>query len=65
MIKNQIVLLVIVLLPIAIDMFLATGANNFGKLTVLSKVIVSVSGFKDFNGNALTLDNKTTILGFF
>lgn len=64
-IKKKIVLLVLFLLPIAIYMFFATGVNNFGKLPVLSKDIVSVSGFKDLNGNAVTLDNKITILGFF
>ena len=46
-------------------MFFATGVNNFGKLPVLSQDVVSVSNFKDLNGDPVTLDNKITILGFF
>ena len=64
-IKKKIVLGVLFLLPIAIYMFFATGVNNFGKLPVLSKDVVSVSNFKDLNGTPVTLDNKITILGFF
>lgn len=64
-IKKKIVLAVLFLLPIAIYMFFATGVNNFGKLPVLSQDVLSVSNFKDLNGNAVTLDNKITILGFF
>ncbi|MDC0342006.1 hypothetical protein OAM90_02720 [Flavobacteriaceae bacterium] len=64
-IKKKIVLGVLFLLPIAIYMFFATGVNNFGKLPVLSKDVVSVSNFKDLNGAPVTLDNKITILGFF
>jgi len=64
-IKKKIVLGVLFLLPIAIYMFFATGVNNFGKLPVLSQDVVSVASFKDLDGNAVTLDNKITILGFF
>ena len=64
-IKKKIVLGVLFLLPIAIYMFFATGVNNFGKLPVLSQDVVSVSNFKDLNGDPVTLDNKITILGFF
>ena len=64
-IKKKIVLGVLFLLPIAIYMFFATGVNNFGKLPVLSQDVVSVTNFKDLDGNAVTLDNKITILGFF
>jgi hypothetical protein len=64
-IKKKIVLGVLFLLPIAIYMFFATGVNNFGKLPVLSEDVSRVSSFKDLNGNAVTLDNKITVLGFF
>ncbi|GEQ85285.1 hypothetical protein ULMS_07930 [Patiriisocius marinistellae] len=63
--KKYLVLGVLFLLPISIYVFFGTGVDNFGRLPVLVKNVNEVSAFKDINGDAVQLNERITVLGFF
>jgi len=58
--KNKFVLAVLFVLPIVVYLFFASGVNNFGKLSILTKDIYDVSKID----KEITFNNKITILGF-
>lgn len=58
--KKTFVLVTLFVLPVVVYLFFASGVYNFGKLPILTKNVVDVSNFDD----ALSLENKITILGF-
>lgn len=58
--KNKFVLAVLFILPIVVYLFFASGVNNFGKLSILTKDIYDVSKID----KEITFNNKITILGF-
>ena len=60
-----VVLGVLFLLPITVYLFFASGVNNFGKLPVVTENVVEIYAFKDLDGNAVQLEDRITVLGFF
>lgn len=64
-VKKYSVLAVLFLLPITVYLFFASGVNNFAKLPVLTENVSELTSFKDEEGEAVQLQNKITVLGFF
>jgi hypothetical protein len=51
-------------MPLAAYMFFATGVNSFMTLPTVTPTIPNIGNWKSISGEAVTLDNKITILGF-
>ena len=58
--KKTLVLVTLFVLPIVIYLFFASGVTNFGKLATLTENVPEI----DFEGNAVSLEGKITVLGF-
>lgn len=58
--KKTFVLVVLFVLPIVAYLFFASGINNFGRLTLLTEDVNDITSID----NAVTLQDKITILGF-
>ncbi len=58
--KKTFVLVILFIFPLVAYLFFATGVNNFGKLPILTENIAEVPS----SANAVTLQDKITILGF-
>tara|TARA_X000001036_G_scaffold172654_1_gene163254 strand:- start:1232 stop:1894 length:663 start_codon:yes stop_codon:yes gene_type:complete len=63
-IKKKIVLGVLLIFPIVIYLFFASGKNNFAKLPVLSEDVLELDIFKSFEERKVRLKDKITILGY-
>ena len=50
--------------PIVVYLFFASGKNNFAKLPVLSKDVLELDIFKSFEKRKVLLKDKITILGY-
>lgn len=62
--KKNIVLFVLFILPIGAYLFFATGVNSFMTLPTVTSNIPDLGQWKSLNGEAVTLDDKITVLGF-
>ncbi|MGL2965722.1 hypothetical protein [Flavobacterium sp. XGLA_31] len=63
--KKNIVLFVLFVLPIVAYLFFASGVNSFITLPTITKTIPDVNpNWKSLNGEAVTLNQKITVLGF-
>jgi hypothetical protein len=50
--------------PLLFYLFLASGINNFYKLSVLTKQVEDVNNFKSANGERFSLKNNVTVICF-
>ena len=55
---------VLLIFPIVIYLFFASGKNNFAKLPVLSEDVLELDIFKSFEERKVRLKDKITILGY-
>jgi|TARA_R110002126_G_scaffold14808_4_gene61474 hypothetical protein len=62
--KKNIVLFVLFILPIVAYLFFASGVNGFTKLPVITPKINDFGDWQSLDGKKVSLDNKITILGF-
>jgi hypothetical protein len=62
--KKNIVLFVLFILPIVAYLFFASGINSFTKLPVITAKIADLGEWKALKGEKVSLNNKITILGF-
>ena len=62
--KKNIVLFVLFVLPIAAYLFFASGVNGFTKLPTLTSNTADFGNWKSLNGEKVSLNGKVTILGF-
>jgi hypothetical protein len=62
--KKNIVLFVLFVLPIVAYLFFATGVNGFTKLPVITPKVNDFGDWKSLDGKKVTLNNKITVLGF-
>jgi hypothetical protein len=62
--KKNIVLFVLFILPIVAYLFFASGINSFTKLPVITPKVSDFGQWKSLNGEKVSLNNKITILGF-
>lgn len=62
--KNKLVLIVLLALPIVIYLVFATASHNSLFLPTISKSNKELPKWKSLDGNPITLTNKITILGF-
>lgn len=62
--KNKLVLIVLLALPIFIYMIFATATHNSLFLPTISKGNKELSAWKSYDGKTVLLKNKITILGF-
>lgn len=62
--KKNIVLFVLFILPIVAYLFFASGINSFAKLPIITKSIPEISSWETIDGTPFSLNNKITILGF-
>ena len=63
-IKKRFILGVLLIFPIVVYLFFASGKNNFAKLPVLSKDVLELDIFKSFEKRKVLLKDKITILGY-
>lgn len=62
--KKNIVLFVLFVLPIVAYLFFASGVNSFTKLPIITPKVADFGAWKSLNNEKVSLDNKITILGF-
>lgn len=62
--KNKLVLIVLLALPIVIYMIFASATHNSLFLPTISKENKELPAWKSYDGNTILLKNKITILGF-
>jgi hypothetical protein len=62
--KKNIVLFVLFILPIVAYLFFASGINSFTKLPVITPKVADLGNWKSLENEKVTLENKITILGF-
>lgn len=62
--KKYIVLFLLFIAPILAYVFFASGVSNFMRLPVLTENVQDLDGFNDIEGNAVSLEDKITILMF-
>jgi hypothetical protein len=62
--KKYFILGVLFIFPIVAYLFLASGVNNFAKLPVVTQGVSDLQNFTSQSGDAISLDNKITILLF-
>lgn len=62
--KKNIVLFVLFILPIGAYLFFATGVNSFMTLPTVTKNIPDLGHWKSLDGEAVSLNNRITVLGF-
>ena len=62
--KKNIVLFILFVLPIVAYLFFASGVNSFTKLPVITPKVADFGNWKSLDGQKLSLNNKITILGF-
>ena len=64
MMKKNIVLFVLFILPIVAYLFFSSGVNCFTKLPIITPKIADFGDWKSLKNEKVTLNNKITILGF-
>jgi hypothetical protein len=62
--KKNLVLFVLFIFPIVAYLFFATGVNSFMFLPTVTRNVPDLVNWKSLRGEAVTLNNKITILGF-
>jgi hypothetical protein len=62
--KKNIVLFVLFVLPIVAYLFFASGVNSFTKLPVITPKVADFGNWKSLKNEKVSLNNKITILGF-
>ena len=62
--KKNIVLFVLFILPIVAYLFFASGVNSYTKLPVLTPKTADFGNWESLSGKKVSLDRKVTILGF-
>jgi hypothetical protein len=62
--KKNIVLFVLFILPIVAYLFFASGVNSFTKLPVITPKTADFGDWKSLNGVKVSLNEKVTVLGF-
>ena len=62
--KKNIVLFVLFVLPIVAYLFFASGINSFTKLPVITSKVADFGNWKSLKNEKISLNNKITILGF-
>ncbi len=62
--KKNIVLFVLFILPIVAYLFFASGVNSFTKLPIITPKVADFGNWKSLKNEKVSLDNKITILGF-
>ena len=62
--KKNIVLFVLFILPIVAYLFFASGINSFTKLPVITPKVADFGNWESLDNQKVSLDNKITILGF-
>jgi hypothetical protein len=62
--KKNIVLFVLFILPIVAYLFFASGINSFTKLPVITPKVSDFGNWESLNGEKVSLNKKITILGF-
>jgi len=62
--KKNIVLFILFILPIVAYLFFASGVNSFTKLPIVTAKLPDFGKWETLKGEAVSLDNKITILGF-
>ncbi len=62
--KKNIVLFVLFILPIVAYLFFASGINSFTKLPIITPKVADFGNWKSLKGEKVSLNNKITILGF-
>jgi hypothetical protein len=62
--KKNIVLFVLFVLPIVAYLFFASGVNSYTKLPIITAKTSDFGLWKTAKGEAISLNNKVTVLGF-
>lgn len=62
--KKNIVLFVLFILPIVAYLFFASGINSFTKLPIITPKVADFGNWKSLKDEKVSLNNKITILGF-
>ncbi len=62
--KKYFVLFVLFVLPIVAYLFFASGVNSFTKLPVLTPAVPEFGQWQSLSGDAVSLTDKITVLGF-
>jgi len=62
--KKNIVLFVLFVLPIVAYLFFASGVNSFTKLPIITPKVSDFSDWKSLKNEKVSLDGKISILGF-
>jgi len=62
--KKNIVLFILFVLPIVAYLFFASGVNSFTKLPVITPKVADFGNWKSLDNQKISLDNKITVLGF-
>ena len=62
--KKIVVLSALFILPIVAYLFFASGVHNFARLPILTYEVQDIDTFSSLSGDAVSLKNKITILGF-
>jgi hypothetical protein len=62
--KKNIVLFILFVLPIVAYLFFASGVNSFTKLPVITPKVADLGNWESLKGEKVSLNNKITILGF-
>lgn len=62
--KKNIVLFILFILPIVAYLFFASGVNSYTKLPVITPNTVDFGNWKSLNGKSVSLNGKVTVLGF-
>ncbi|MEM9687226.1 MAG: hypothetical protein AAF934_09945 [Bacteroidota bacterium] len=62
--KKILVLGALFILPIIAYLFFASGVHNFARLPILTYEVQDINTFSSLSGDAVSLKNKITILGF-
>ena len=62
--KKNIVLFILFVLPIVAYLFFASGVNSFTKLPVITPKVADFGNWKSLDNQKISLNDKITILGF-
>lgn len=63
--KKTFVLVALFGLPIVAYLFFASGVHDFAKLPLLNQERLELEGFRDLEGEPVSLDGKISIVGFY
>lgn len=63
--KKTLVLVALFGLPIVAYLFFASGVHDFAKLPLLNEDKLELEGFRDLDGELVSLDGQITIVGYY